>query len=251
MRKIIIGSFPVLIAFLLASCQTFSDIPIVREFHKKIELNENSTIYFENVHGDLEIYGWKKDSVEIRAEKTGTDTQLRQTDIDLKKKGSTLFIKTLFPRADIRSVFVHYELRVPQNILFKGIKIKKGDMRSFQIYGELFAKLEEGNIEIEDFSGTCNLFTENGNIVARIYGSRANDDFTFKTNEGDISLFVPPSLDARIEAETRQGEIHSDFAPEEKEEEPIKKWDTTFGQGKAKIKINSWNGNIQVKKIQL
>ena len=249
MKKLIPVLVYCLFIFLFASCQTFSTIPMVREFYKNIELNKNSSIYFENLHGDLEIIGWEKDSIEIYAKKTGTDSQLRQTHIDILKKEDNLYIKTLFPRADTQSIFVDFELRVPENILFKKIEIKKGNLNSFQIYGELQVSIKEGNIEIEDFSGTCNVFTDKGYIVARIFENREKDNFTIKTTDGDIRLYLPPQLDAQIEAETRQGEILSDFELEEREKESQKKWTKTLGKGGTKIKIKSGSGEIQIKKI--
>lgn len=250
MKKVLYVFLFFLFVLIITGCQTFSNIPTVKKFHKKIDLQENSQIYFDNMHGDLEIIGWKKDTLEINAVKTGTDSQLRQTDIDIKKKGNNLYIKTLYPRADIRGVFIDYELRVPEKILFKEIKIIKGDLNSMQIYGELNASIEEGSIEIEDFSGICNAITDKGYIVARIFENKKNDDLNFKTTDGDIQLFLPSQLNAQIEAETRLGDISSDFLPEEKKGKSLKTWKEAFGKGEAKIHIKTWSGKIQIKKIQ-
>lgn len=213
-------------------------------------LEENSSIYFENSQGDLEITGWKKNQIEIKAVKSGADSLLRQTDIEIKKRGKNLYIKTHLPRGDLSKFFVDYELRVPEKILFKEIKIGLGNLKTMQVYGELKASLEKGNIEIEDFSGICELFADEGYIVARIFENKKDDVLNFKTSNGDIKLFLSAEPNVKITAETRVGDISSDFIPEEEQKEPGKAWEQTLGKGEAKIKIKSWSGKIIIKKIQ-
>jgi DUF4097 and DUF4098 domain-containing protein YvlB len=238
------------LALLFTNCQTFSPIPQVREFHKEMDLEKNSIIHFENLQGDLEIIGWKKNKIEINVEKTGTNSQLRQTDIEVKKEEKNIYIRTYFPRGDIRRVFVDYELHVPENILFEEIKIEKGNLSSIQIYGELKASIQEGNVEIEDFSGACNVRTEEGYITARIFENRTGDDLSFYAYNGDIQLYLPSKPNAQIKAETRQGDISSDFIPDEKKKESLKTLDEIFGKGEAKINLKTWSGKIKIKKIQ-
>jgi len=60
MRKLLTFIFFFLLALFFTNCATFSPYPIVKEFHKELDLEENSSIYFENLQGDLEIIGWKK-----------------------------------------------------------------------------------------------------------------------------------------------------------------------------------------------
>jgi len=249
MKKVFSLIFFLLLVIFFTSCQTFSPYPRIREFHKEINLEENSSIYFENSQGDLEIVGWKKNKIEILAIKTGSDSQLRQTDIETKKKEKNLYLKTYFPRVNARKVFVDFEINVPEKVLFKEIKIKKGNLNSIQVYGELKAFLEKGNIEIEDFSGICEVFTEEGYIVARIFEIKKGDNLSFKTGNGDIHLYLPSKLNAQINAETHQGNISSDFIPEEKREDSLKTWKQTFGKGEGKITIKTWNGRIKISKI--
>ncbi|MFB0566206.1 MAG: DUF4097 domain-containing protein [Candidatus Aminicenantaceae bacterium] len=250
MKKIIPHLSYLLLILFLIHCKTFSPTPLRKEFHKEMDLVKNSCIYIENVNGDLEITGWKKDKIEITAIKMGTGSQLRQTDIDINKKDNNLRIKALFPRADISEVYVDFELRVPEEIQIKEIKIEKGDLSTHQIYGELRAEIQEGNINLEDFSGICEVTTDEGDISAKIPESKNSDNFSFKTTKGDILIHLPPELSAQIAAETRLGVITSDFFPSDKKETPLKSLKETFGKGKAAILIKTWNGNIRIKKIQ-
>ncbi|MFQ6070561.1 MAG: hypothetical protein ACE5LC_08570 [Candidatus Aminicenantales bacterium] len=239
-----------LLLLTLQSCVTFSNIPLVREFYRELELKDGSVITFDNLHGDLVVFGWQKEKAEIRATKTGTDSQLRQTDIEVKKKGNELVIKTFFPRADIKNVFVDYELRLPSQVVFKEIKIEKGDVSFYQLYGGLNLSLGEGDIEIEDLGGKCRLVVDEGNVVARIYEIKGSDDFLFKTNKGNLRLYLPPEISARIEAETRLGKIESELVGEE-EKLPAKKWSRSYGKGEALIRLQCWEGNIELKSLKI
>jgi DUF4097 and DUF4098 domain-containing protein YvlB len=250
MKKILCFTCLFLFALFLVSCASFSPYPQVREFYKQMSLDENSSIYFENLLGDLDIIGWKKSQIEIKAAKSGPDSLLRQTEIEVKKEGNNLYIKTYLPRGDLSKFFVDFELRVPEKVLFKEIKIGNGNLNSMQIYGELRASVESGNIEIEDFSGFCEVSADEGYIAARIFENKKDDVLSFKTSDGDIKLYLPSVPNVQVTAETRVGEISSDFILEEEKKEPLKKWEQTLGKGEAKIKIKTWSGKIIVKKIQ-
>ncbi len=250
MKKTLSFIFIFLLALYFNGCRTFSPYPQVREFYKEMALEENSSIYFENLQGDLDIIGWKKNQIEIRAAKSGADSLLRQTDIEIKKEGRNLYIKTHLPRGDLSRFFVDFELRVPEKVLFKEIKISSGNLNSMQIYGELKASIETGNIEIEDFSGLCEVFADEGYIAARIFENKKDDVFSFKTSDGDIKLYLPSVPNAQITAETRVGTVISDFIPEVEQKEALKTWEQTLGKGAAKISIKTWSGKIIIKKIQ-
>jgi DUF4097 and DUF4098 domain-containing protein YvlB len=250
MKKTLSFIFIFLLALYFTGCKTFSPYPQVRGFYKEMPLEENCNIYFENSQGDLDIIGWKKNQIEIKAAKSGADSLLRQTDIEVKKKGGNLYIKTYPPRGDLRRFFVDFELRVPEKVLFKEIKMKNGNLNSMQIYGELRASIKKGNIKIEDFSGICEVFADEGYIAARIFENKKDDVLSFKTSDGDINLYLPSVPNVQITAETRVGNISSDFIPEEEKKESLKTWEQTLGQGDAKIKIKTWGGKIIIKKIQ-
>jgi DUF4097 and DUF4098 domain-containing protein YvlB len=250
MRKVYSFVFIFLLVLYFSGCRTFSSYPQVREFYKQMALEENSSIYFENLQGDLEIIGWEKNQIEIKAAKSGADSLLRQADIEVTKKGKNFYIKTHPPRGDLSKFFVDFELRVPEKVLFKEIKITSGNLNSMQIYGELKASIETGNIEIEDFSGLCEVSTDEGYIAARIFENKKDDMLSFKTSDGDIKLYLPSVPNVQITAETRAGNISSDFIPEEEKNESLKTWEQTLGEGAAKIKMKTWGGKIIIKKIQ-
>ena len=250
MRKTLFFIFIFLLALYFNGCRTFSPYPQVREFYKQMDLEENSSIYFENLQGDLDIIGWKKNQIEIKAAKSGADSLLRQSEIEVTKRGKNLYIKTHLPRGDLRRFFVDFELRVPEKVLFKEINMTSGNLNSIQIYGELKASIETGNIEIEDFSGLCEILTNEGYIAARIFENKKEDMLSFKTADGDIKLYLPSVPNVQITAETRAGNISSDFIPEEEKKETLKTWEQTLGQGDAKIKIKTWGGKIIINKIQ-
>ncbi len=237
------------IIFFTASCYTFETQPKLDVFHKEIPIAGNTNIYFQNIHGSLEIFGWGKNKMIVNAAKYGTNSQRRQIDIDFDKKDNNITMNTLYPRFNDKSNFVNFELRVPEKITFKQIKINKGNFISNQVYGELNVDIETGHIELEDFSGRCRLSTQKGYILARIYEIKKEDDFSFKTQKGDIYIYLPTKINATIEAETAEGKVKSEIIDKNKEKTPVQKWNQILGKGEARLKIQSLEGNINIRKI--
>jgi hypothetical protein len=136
-------------------------------------------------------------------------------------------------------------------------------------YAEKFVDAETmgGNIEIKSVDGLIKAKTMGGNIEAKMTGNpNKGDRSVFLTSMGgDITLTVPDGLSMDIEVEiafTKHFEddvkIESDF---KLKEEVYQKWIKKHGSaqkiltgkasvdgGKNKIKINTTNGNVYLKK---
>ena len=66
---------------------------------------------------------------------------------------------------------------------------------------------------------------------------------------GDIRIDTGADLSARIEAETFSGRIRSDFGKvEEPEHGPGRSLDATVGDGGARIKIDTFSGDISIRR---
>lgn len=70
-----------------------------------------------------------------------------------------------------------------------------------------------------------------------------------ETMSGDIRIDAGADLSARIEAETFSGRIRSDFGKvEEPEHGPGRSLDATVGDGSARIKIDTFSGDISIRR---
>jgi DUF4097 and DUF4098 domain-containing protein YvlB len=129
------------------------------------------------------------------------------------------------------------------------------------------AKTMGGDIEIDDIDGWVKATTMGGNIEVTMTGDpdKGKRDVTLSSMGGDITLTVPGGLSMNVDielvfTEKRQGKykIFSDF---DIKEEISDKWDfgngtprktihgtATLKGGKNRIKIETINGNIYLKK---
>jgi hypothetical protein len=227
-------------------------------FHRTIALDSGGTILIENDAGDIEIQGWDKDEVEITAEEDlggrygwrvgpyGRSVAGPKVDVD--KMEDFLTIKARIPERerDIRRVY--FTLNVPHSVNLKDVRNELGDIRIVDIYGKVRVNLEEGIIKVENFSGSLDLSLVRGSVEAELLDVRKDDNVRITTREGDITLYLQPDVNVKIEAATGNGGISSDFdlgLPL-----PSKKVSARLGSlEEAVVSLSALIGNIRLKKI--
>ncbi|MDF3982410.1 DUF4097 family beta strand repeat-containing protein [Luteibacter sp. PPL201] len=72
---------------------------------------------------------------------------------------------------------------------------------------------------------------------------------TVDAMSGDVKLQLPSSISARLEASTFSGDIGSDWGqPSRGEDGPGKELKTTIGDGSARIHVESFSGDLRIRK---
>lgn len=126
-----------------------------------------------------------------------------------------------------------------------------GDIILDGVSGEISAESVGGSIEVR--SGTfdgCDFGTVSGDIdfAGEIRGSGR---FEFEAHSGDVTLSLPAKISAEFEISTFSGDVDNDFGPRahrSSEYGPGKELSFTTGDGKARIKINTFSGDIRLQK---
>jgi DUF4097 and DUF4098 domain-containing protein YvlB len=92
-----------------------------------------------------------------------------------------------------------------------------------------------------------NASSVSGDIILR--GNPAADArLGSETMSGDVRVRMPKAASARIEAETFSGRIRSDFGTvKEPEHGPGRSLDATVGGGSARINIETFSGDIEIR----
>lgn len=199
---------------------TFGAFPS-KDFQRVVPLEPGGILSLENIDGDIAIYGWDRNEVEIRAEKLLPRSYGRRVRV--------LSLKHLSPRIELdrfedfvkiqtrpassadRGGVVNYDMMVPQSINLKDIIGKRGDVVIADLYGEVYVKLESGHIAVKNFSGSLTASVEKGSVETELYDLRSEDRIRITTKEGDITLFLEPEMVAYIDARTPKGAILSEF----------------------------------------
>lgn len=126
------------------------------------------------------------------------------------------------------------------------------------VSGDIDARGLSGKIKLETVSGRLQLHantlhdldagTVSGDIEIHAI-PEASTHIDAESMSGDIKLFIPSTVSARIEAESFSGKIYSDFGtPNTQEFGPGTNLEASIGAGEGKITLNSFSGNVTIKK---
>ena len=125
------------------------------------------------------------------------------------------------------------------------------------VSGDIDARRADGRIKSESVSG--NITLEAGMLDELTAGTVSGDveivatgigsgRIAVESMSGDVYLGVPAALSARIEAETFSGSIDSDFGKVVDEDGPGTTLDVTVGKGDAEITLESFSGDVKVRR---
>jgi hypothetical protein len=123
-----------------------------------------------------------------------------------------------------------------------------GAVRVRNATGPVIATTVNGSVDVNTSAGPVTAQTVNGNVDARMASLRGDDDMTFKTVNGSVSIYVPASFDARFRFDTVHGGIDSDFPMTLSGRWGPRHAAGTIGNGGRDIRASSVNGSIELRK---
>jgi len=228
------------------------------EFHEVVPFMPGGTLSLENINGSIEIRGWEKEEVEVYAKKMfrlPDRTKFyvfpkRDVDprIEFDKFENFLKIRTTDTSKENQESIVDFYVDVPQSINLRDIIAQRGDIFVSDLYGDVYADLTEGNIVIENFSGSLTASVAYGSVSASLYDLRREDEIIITVREGDVTVFLEENVHAHLEASVPQGEVFSDFETEESSEPG--KFKLELGEDGAFLSLTALNGDVKIRKIK-
>ena len=145
--------------FLISSCFYIRvDYPQEREwapvdeFHKIVPLSPGGTLSLANMNGNVEIHGWEQEELEVYAEK-----MIREgfaPGIIFDRFENFIKIRTKNASADKEASLVDFYIDAPHSINLKDIVVSNGNILISEVFGEAYLDLKEGDITVENFSGS-------------------------------------------------------------------------------------------------
>lgn len=221
---------------------------VTQEFHKTVSLSGNGTVNLGNINGNVDISGWNKNEVQIDAIKTASDQQkLDNINIDVNATSNSVEIKTRYPKGTNNNPGgVHYTLHVPQNARIDKVDLVNGSLTVQKITGEVNASLVNGKVQASDLTGTADLATVNGAIDATYNSLKNVHEIKLKSVNGTITLTLPPSPNADVDASVTNGSISTGFPLTVKGRFVGKSMSGTLGSGGVHIELNNVNGSIKL-----
>ncbi len=103
------------------------------------------------------------------------------------------------------------------------------------------AKSGNGSLTFKQVTGALQASTTNGNIEADLLGVDRPEDYSLSTNNGNLILGLPSTSSARIRYQAKVGQVKTSFEHQPEQQTIV------VGQGAARIKLETSNGNIEVK----
>ncbi|HUB78528.1 MAG TPA: DUF4097 family beta strand repeat-containing protein [Bryobacteraceae bacterium] len=205
-------------------------------------------------NGGISVKGAARGDVLVRARveaagdtQSAADSMASQVTID----SSGGQVRAVGPESADNSWWsVSYEIFVPQN-------------------GDLTVKAHNGGITISDVRGTIKFETTNGGVRLRrvagdVSGETVNGglqvdlagavwdgrQMDVSTRNGGVTVTMPASYSAHVQAETRSGSIQSDFPLTLQGNLKPRQLDFTLGGGGPLIHVATQNGGVRLKQAE-
>ncbi len=187
--------------------------------------------------------------------------QARNGDVSIRGTGGDVTARTLNGDVNVDDASGHVDL----NTL-------SGDITGGQLKGTVSANSISGEVRLSDVTGNVSVSSVSGDLTLAHVTSQSVDAqstsgdiafdggidpagrYSFVTHSGDVSLNIPASASAQLTISTWSGSIDSDFPitlqPGEHDIgiDTGKRFTFSIGGGEARIRAESFNGDITIRR---
>ena len=145
---------------------------------------------------------------------------------------------------------VSYEIFVPQNTDLT-VKSNNGGLTISDVRGQIRFTGTNGGVHLKRVAGDVSGNTVNGGVQVELAGAVWDGrQLEVSTTNGGVTLAMPAHYSARVQAETSNGGLHSDFASPLDSKARTRKLDFSVGAGGPLIHVTTQNGGVTVKKVE-
>lgn len=200
--------------------------------------------------------------IEIVADKHGKKHDPSEVEIKVVQDSDGITICAVYPNggspcSDRRwnaghhncDVQVDFRVKVPAGVAFDANTVN-GGITARSLAGRVRAHTVNGECEIET-SGSGEASTVNGGVRATLGRVSEGDRLEFETVNGNITVSLPEDVNARLEGGTVNGAIRADFPATLEGRWGPKSIRATIGKGGARVKVNTVNGSIALKRASM
>jgi hypothetical protein len=212
---------------------------------------QHSDTTVEDVNGDVTV-GQEKGSVKIEQVTGDVHVAGRVNEVSVSDVKGTVQLDGEFQESVKLA-------RITKTVTFKSsrtdmefshiegsLDLDSDELHAEQITGPLHLTTRSKNIRLEEVSGDVRLQDDNGAIEV---GMRTLGNVQIDSRNGDIQLSLPDKAGFRLDAQTRDGEIQSEF-PELKvnNDEHQAKASGSVGNASSHIVLNNEHDGIEIRK---
>jgi DUF4097 and DUF4098 domain-containing protein YvlB len=237
-----------LFVLVLTAAWTVPCFAISKEFNQSYPLQPGGSFELQNVNGGVEVQGWDRDSVEIRAVKTAKEKEsdLERVSIEVDAKPDAISVATHYPQNEGVEVVVEYTVHVPHGARVEHIGTVNGTLRIAGVDAAEDLHTVNGNIEVYEGGGNVHARTTNGNVHLELVRIQDKKGATAETTNGSVLLAVPPDIQADLEARCLNGNFLSELPVTLEGSLRPREMHGRLGNGGAPIRLHTVNGGIRV-----
>jgi len=218
----------------------------------KLEIN--------GVNGHIEAEPGTGDHVVITAEKTGRKHDPSVVKIAVHQDSNGIVVCAEYPGESspckligmgfhdrANDVTVDFHVMVPPGVQFTANTVN-GAVHARGLQGPVKAHTVNGACDIET-SRSGQASTVNGAVHAAVGRLDPNDELSFSTVNGAITLQLPSNLDAELSSSTVNGNIHTDFPINISSGWGPRSASGRIGKGGARLSAHTVNGSIRFERV--
>jgi len=200
----------------------------------------------DDANGAIAIRCSDRNEVEITATKHAhTQADLDAIRIDIKQGTGKIEVHTIYPSSGPHTGGVSYQVVVPKDLGNLEANTANGSISAQNVSGSVSIKSENGAITATSLKGPFSLSTTNGSINADCI-DLAGDGLLHTTN-GSITLALPRSVDALIDATTTVGRINSNLSATKVNKGIVGgTLEAKLGAGSHHLEAKTTNGSISL-----
>src|SRR6202140_4701561 len=237
-----------LLALILSAAFAVPSFAISKEFNQTYPLQPGGSFELQNVNGAVDVQGWDRDTIEIRAVKTAkhNEADLALVSIDVDAKPGAISVSTRYPQNEGVEVAVEYTVRVPHAAHVEHLGTVNGTLRISGIERVEDLRTVNGNIEVYEGGGSVHAHTTNGNVHLELVPVQDQNGAIAETTNGSVLLAVPANTHADLETRCLNGKFFSELPVTFESTLKPREMHGKLGRGGAPIRLRTVNGGIRL-----
>jgi DUF4097 and DUF4098 domain-containing protein YvlB len=223
-------------------------LAISRDFSQTYPLQPGGSFELQNVNGTVEVQGWDRDEVEVRAVKIAKDrdADLDRVSIEVEARPNSIAVLTRYPQNEGVEVAVEYTVHVPHGARVEHLATVNGTLRISGVDSVEELRTVNGNIEVYEGGGAVRAHVTNGNVHMELTHVRDKDAMFAETTNGSVLLALPADTQADLETRCLNGSFSSELPVSVESTLKPREMHGKIGHGGAPIRLHTVNGGIKI-----
>lgn len=224
-----------------------------QDFQQSYPLSPGGSIRIGNVSGDVSVSGYDGNVVIVTATKQGSNPEM--VTIEDRSSGNSVDVGVHYPRnCHNCDVSVDFQVQVPRSVSFNFDRIHtvSGNVNITGVNGKLEAASVSGTVRVTDVAGSVNAKSVSGNVEVDLNRLDGNEDMSFTSVSGDVTVKVPAGLNANIDMSSFSGTVDTNLPLQ------VAKREFTGGQhasgavgsgGSRRLHMSSVSGSLSLRQL--